>query len=264
MQSYFNYWIAEKSTAHPPKTHYHPDYEVYYLTDGCCRYFIGNKTYRLNTGDLVVIPPGVIHKVIYETETHSRFLFNCTADYVPDSVVNRIDNITYFSPTADTSRQVSAIYRRLADVVSQHDCFRDDSIRCYVMQLLLLMAKTAANAVTKPVSSSFIEKAIGYIHENYMYRLTLSDTAEHCAVSSEHLSRVFKRETGFGFNEYLNLYRLKKAEALLKSGQTKNISQVALLCGFNDSNYFSASYKKAYGIAPSQVYKQIAQEPAYN
>ena len=264
MQSYFNYWFAEKIIAHPPKTHYHPDFEVYYLTEGCCRYFIGNKTYRLNTGDLVVIPPGVIHKVIYETETHSRFLFNCTADYLPNSVLNLIDNFTFFSQTADTSRQVSAIYRRLTDAVNQQDCFREDTIRCIVMALFLLMAKATANADIKPVNSSFIEQAISYIHSNYMYRLTLSDTARHCAVSSEHLSRIFKRETGFGFNEYLNLYRLKKAESLLKSGHAKNISQVALLCGFNDSNYFSVSYKKAYGIAPSQVYKQTEQEPTYD
>lgn len=260
MQSYFRYWIAEKSIAHPPKTHYHPDYEVYYLTGGCCRYFIGNKTYRLNTGDLVVIPPGIIHKVIYESETHSRRLFNCTADYIPNSVLDVIDQIMHFSPTADISRQVAAIYRRISEAVSHPDRFQEDTIRCNTMQLFLLMAKTASDASIAPTSSPFIEQAVTYIHTNYMYRLTLSDTAKHCAVSPEHLSRVFKKETGFGFSEYLNLYRLKKAESLLTGGQIKSISQVALLCGFNDSNYFSVSYKKMYGVAPSQVYMQSKQE----
>ena len=41
-------------------------FSIYFLTDGSCRYFIDNKTYSLSCGDFVVIPPGIIHKVIYE------------------------------------------------------------------------------------------------------------------------------------------------------------------------------------------------------
>ena len=115
----------------------------------------------------------------------------------------------------------------------------------------------------KKIVAFAVENAIDYIRANYMYRLTLSETAKHCAVSPEHLSRVFKKETGFGFNEYLNLYRLKKAESILKSGQGKTIAQVAAACGFNDSNYFSNTYKKMYGISPSKVHQQTEQEADY-
>ena len=101
-----------------------------------------------------------------------------------------------------------------------------------------------------------MENAIYYIQSRYNDRVTLTDTAKHCAVSPEHLSRVFKKETGFGFNEYLNLYRLKKAESMLKNGSKKTVAQVALACGFSDSNYFSAAYKKLHGISPSQVKKR--------
>ena len=97
MRSYFTFQISERAVAHPPQTHYHPDYEVYYLTEGQCRYFIGSKTYQLNQGDIVVIPPGIIHKVIYETPTHSRLLINCTEDYIPPSALERIDQFSYFS-----------------------------------------------------------------------------------------------------------------------------------------------------------------------
>ena len=131
------------------------------------------------------------------------------------------------------------------------------------MELFLLMAKTADAGVPLPTGSSFVAQAVAFIRTNYAEHLTLSAAARHCAVSPEHLSRVFKKETGFGFNEYLNLYRLKKAEALLKSGQDVSVSQVVLLCGFNDSNYFSGIYKKTYGISPSQVKKNANKEADY-
>lgn len=263
MNSYFTFQVADNETAYPPRVHYHPDYEVYYLTDGVCRYFIHNKTYRLTAGDIVVIPPGLIHKVIYESESHSRMLFNCTADYIPPSVRNVIHRLTYFSQRADTANRIDSLYRRIREAYSRPDEFWEDSLRCSAAQLFLLMARASADQTARPIGSPFVENAIDYIRANYMYRLTLSETAKHCAVSPEHLSRVFKKETGFGFNEYLNLYRLKKAESILKSGQGKTIAQVAAACGFNDSNYFSNTYKKMYGISPSKVHQQTEQEAAY-
>ncbi len=67
---------------------------------------------------------------------------------------------------------------------------------------------------------------------------------------------MFKKETGFGFCEYLNLLRLQKAEALLKQSDNLSISLIASECGFNDSNYFSVKFKEMYGISPKKVQKR--------
>ena len=85
-----------------------------------------------------------------------------------------------------------------------------------------------------------------------MREVTLQAVAEECFVSREHLSRIFKKETGFGFNEYLNVYRMQKANAMLAANPKVKVSQVAIQCGFNDSNYFSKQYKRMYGIAPTK------------
>ena len=86
-----------------------------------------------------------------------------------------------------------------------------------------------------------------------MEAVSLRDVAEYCYVSREHLSRIFKKETGFGFSEYLNVYRLKKADAILAENPQSKVSEVALGCGFSDSNYFSKQYKKMFGIAPTKT-----------
>lgn len=255
MESYFKFRIHDGVRAYPPNTHYHEDYEVYHLTEGKCRYFIGSKTYSMNPGDLVLIPPGVIHKVQYETPTHSRHLINCTVDYLPPSAREHLAGISYFPTAPDTVGLFSSLFSRLREADSDRDVFYTDTVRCLGMELFLLLARSAAT-IPDIGSSSFVENAIYYIQSRYTDRVTLTETASHCAVSPEHLSRVFKKETGFGFNEYLNLYRLKKAEAMLKKGTKKTVAQVALACGFSDSNYFSAAYKKLHGISPSQVKKR--------
>ena len=101
--------------------------------------------------------------------------------------------------------------------------------------------------------SPIAEQAGRYIRDHYGEAVTLQDVANCCFVSREHLSRMFKKETGFGFNEYLNIYRLKKANAMLLETPKRKIAEVAALCGFGDSNYFSKQYKKVYGVAPTQT-----------
>lgn len=252
MKTYYRFQAAEDASAFPPKNHYHGDYEVYCLTGGRCRYFIGTKTYSMHPGDTVLIPPGVIHKVIYETSTHSRSLINCTLDYIPPSARTPLEGASFFPGRSESAQALGDLLRKMKDANVASDSFREDTLRCLTMELFLLLARQAEQETPSDVVS-FVEKAVNHIQSRYAHKVTLSETAHYCAVSPEHLSRSFKRETGFHFSEYLNLYRLKKAETMLCAQPGKSISQVAMACGFPDSNYFSAVYKKYHGITPSQT-----------
>ena len=86
-------------------------------------------------------------------------------------------------------------------------------------------------------------------------KLTLSGLAKRFSVSFEHFSRMFKKETGLGFSKYLNSLRLQYAEQLLKSSEKYSITEVAQICGFDDSNYFSKKFKEVYGISPKKLQK---------
>lgn len=261
--SHILFEAVDNRTAILAKSHYHQEVEIYYLTDGSCRYFIDNKTYSLNCGDFVVIPPGIIHKVIYDVPVYSRLLIHCTPDYVPASVLPHLEDIVYFSPTPNLAEQLKNLYSQLRCAYENQNEFSSDTVRLCVNAILLLMAKNPTALPDIHTGSSFVEKAVRYIRSHYAARPTLQETAAYCAVSPEHLSRMFRKETGFGFNEYLNLYRLKKAESLLKSGTCPNIAQVAIQCGFNDSNYFSSCFRKMYGVSPSDLKRQYEKENSY-
>lgn len=246
----FRFATADNRSAFPGQIHYHDTWEVYYLTGGNCRYFIGNATYLLDTGDLVVIPPGVIHNVIYDSSTHSRMLINCSADLIDPSCIPCLEQVIHFSPDPLSAE---SLFEKIRSEYAQQDAYWLPSCHSYLTRLLVLLCRSSASRSRLASGSPFVQDAVRYIHENFAGRLTLTDTARYCAVSPEHLSRVFRRETGFGFNEYVNIYRLKRAESILKSGSYSSVSQVAGLCGFPDSNYFSKVYRKMYGLPPSKV-----------
>ena len=250
--SYFQFSSVSNADYTVSKEHYHDNLEIYMLLEGRCWYFIDNKSYLLSSGDIVIIPQGVIHKVNYETPTHSRILINCDASFVPEAVWEVLGEVPCFPKTDRTDDKIRKIFAVIEKENKKTDEFWRDIIKTKIAELLILIVRESRETAPIVTQSVIVEKAVEYIQKNHQGKLSLEDAAKYCFVSPAHLSRTFKKETGFGFCEYLNIYRLKKADMLLSDGKKHKISEISELCGFEDSNYFSKMYKQMYGISPKK------------
>ena len=85
---------------------------------------------------------------------------------------------------------------------------------------------------------------------------TLRNAAQMYYINEQYLGRLFKQQIGISYHEYLNLQRLEWSAKQLLEESTKNISEIALNCGFQTLAYFNRQFKKHYGISPSQYRKQ--------
>lgn len=83
--------------------------------------------------------------------------------------------------------------------------------------------------------------------------LTVSMVASEMALSERQLHRKLTSVTSIGANEYLRQYRLYQALPQLLAGH--NIAQTAEHCGFNSPSYFSACFKKQFGMTAKQYAK---------
>ncbi|GGH56892.1 hypothetical protein GCM10008014_27990 [Paenibacillus silvae] len=94
-----------------------------------------------------------------------------------------------------------------------------------------------------------LANAISYIEDHYLEPLSLEEIAGHSNVSMRHLNRIFQSYYGTTPISYMHKLRLEKACHLLKYSSLP-ITEVSYECGYNDSNYFTRQFTKAYGRSP--------------
>ena len=232
--------------------HYHSLFEIYYLTSGKCNYFIHNKSFCVEAGDILIIPAGVTHKSQYHDQNYTRLLINCSKYFIPSSIFNSMQDIIYVYRNDDIRPKIDELFSGIEKDYDSPDAFASDSLRANMHSLFILMARNPNQKHMEFLKNDYIEQAVDYMQKNFAGNITLSEIAKMCSVSPEHLSRTFKKETGFGFSEYLTHLRLKKAEYLLKNS-TFSVTDIAYQCGFEDSNYFSVVFKRNFGISPSAM-----------
>ena len=234
--------------------HCHDFFEVYYMEKGSCYYFIDNCSYLVESGDVVLIPTGIVHNTKYSDNNYTRYLINCSKYFIPNSVIEVISDFKYVYHNEKVKLEVANIFSRIKADYEKQDDFSNDSLRSLVNMLFILFARNPNQKVNTVIKNKYVYKTIEYIKANFSSNVSLADAAKMCSVSQEHLSRIFKQETGYGFSEYLMLIRFNHAEYLLKNDDL-SITETANKCGFEDSNYFSYMFKKKHGVSPSEFKK---------
>lgn len=241
---------------HESTHHYHHAFEIYYMKDGICNYFIDNHAYKVVPGDVILIPGDTIHRTNYGGIAHTRYLINCSNEYIAQSVIEKIPTIGYLYRNSRIMKQLDDVFAKIEKEYAQADGLSADALKCYTSELFFLILRNENEHESKRDESSMVTQVLEYMQNNYMNEVKLSVVAKMVSVSAEHLSRVFKQETGFGFKEYLTILRLQKAEIMLINEPGRAVSEVAYACGFNDGNYFSYKFKEAYGVSPTKVRDQ--------
>jgi len=104
--------------------------------------------------------------------------------------------------------------------------------------------------------SKYVMETLRYVSEHYAEPdMGVSQAAERLGISEGHLSHVFKKETGRTLGSYITDYRIHRAMELLKDCRSK-VYEVAEQVGYRDITYFSATFKRAVGVSPSEYQKQ--------
>ena len=163
----------------------------------------------------------------------------------------------------------------------------EDTLRCLMRQLLVLglvnpqahyrleanrwlseIALLLASRFSRPLTaqaprgserwSHRINRVVARIDANYHRRLSLQEIAAAEFVSEAWLSRLFRKEVGVSFMQYITGLRLRKAAEQLTATR-RSVQQSAQQHGFASSRVMSDLFKREHGLTPRQFRQQHPQ-----
>ncbi len=100
-----------------------------------------------------------------------------------------------------------------------------------------------------------IASVVARIDANYQRRLSLQEVAAAEFVSEAWLSRLFRKEVGVSFVQYLTALRLRHAADQLLTTR-KTVQQIAREQGFASTRMMSDLFKRQHGVTPRQYREQ--------
>ncbi len=131
-------------------------------------------------------------------------------------------------------------------------------IREWILNLITILI-SHPDIVLSCSYSPLVKNAIIYTMANYNTPLTAAAVAQHFFVSPNHFMRVFKKEVGKTFGQYVAEYRVKIAKIMLKTNDYK-IYEVGQMVGYPNVKYFNKIFKKYTGHVPTYYTTQTGDD----
>ena len=259
-ESHIRIWYNVQLEGYP--SHHHSAAEVIICMQSNYIVIVNSVHYTLHPGDILIIPPHAIHKLICPTPG-IRFVFLMNLDpYTSFQDYKAMQpmflNAQLISP--ETTRHYESLYNNFAKMIEiyfKNDIFWETDVFALFFKNMSICAKDyfgSQNASIPPaVQKEHYDKfsnLLIYIDEHYADDLNLEDTAAIVGFSKFHFSRLFKQYTNTTFYDYLCKKRITRAQEML--AENFSITTIAYQTGFNTPSAFCRCFKKHTGYTPPE------------
>lgn len=251
--------------------HTHEDFcELVIVLNGSASHIVDDEKFQISKGDVFVIGNNTSHG------------YQDTNDFRICNIMYRLDNL--FPGSYDITRSagfhalfllepyVSKEYKFYSRLKLQQKDF--DKV-CFMVDTMTSEFQDKLDGWRTLLQSSFmtlvvmlsrlydfkqefhkvdiinIAQAISYIEKHYTEEISIRMLAELSHYSERHFIRIFRDTYHATPMNYIISLRIRNSCLLLKD-RNLPISDIALRCGFDNSNYFSRIFKKQLGITPTQ------------
>ncbi len=255
--------------------HGHADFsELVIVMDGTAEHIVENERFVVKKGDVFVMGRDIRHG--YNNAEDFRI---CNIMFRPEALLNgdhdikqyagfhalflleaQINDAQGFSSRLKLSHSDFTELERLTDMAMEEYCADLPGKKTRLMSLfmqIVVMLSRLYDAPAKLREIGGMAEAAAFMENHYMEDITIEQVLEISHYSQRHFIRLFSAAYNTTPQKYLMNIRIRRACALLRETALP-ITEIALRCGFSDSNYFSRAFRKMNGITPSQ-YRNTAE-----
>jgi AraC-like DNA-binding protein len=257
----------EQNFNYPP--HWHNAAELVYVLRSGFTVIVNSRKYELHEKDVLYIPGGDIHEFCAQPSPGERVFINFELSGLsPFGGSERIYALLRSARVISSSdKELNAqVCAQLEQILKQSyseepaaELF--NTARVIDILVFLCRAAPAQDNTCSPKRSSDrsaglakIRKSFDYIEAHYKEDIRLKDVARDAGFSEYYFSRLFKETMEVNFHQYLNEYRVRKAESLL-TNSNYTVSEVAYGVGFSSISTFERLFRSMKGCSPQEFRK---------
>lgn len=249
--------------------HSHNFYEMLFCraSDGV-EYLVGSERYRLQPGDIVIVPPGISHRPMLPEHMHSAYkreiiwvseaMVQMFPLLLPDSRLTMPGNGVVFLRTKGTKWDfLGELFRSGVKEAERGKPEWEGVVLGNTINILAQIARAMTETASVQMQAEkpeLLDKVMGYIESHLHEKITLEDAAKYFYVSVSTITQLFRQKMGTSFYRCVTQRRLIAAKTRI--GQGESLEDVSRAVGFSDYSSFYRAFKKEYGITPRQ-YTQL-------
>lgn len=244
--------------------HWHEEVELLYPLNGEADITVEGQKYKLQKKNVTVVESCKIHSsyaydktsmflCIHFSKEHLQSYFPhitlCQIQCVPDFIDT--ESFTEYYKICELCAELTRLY------ISDASAFRLEA-EGLILQIIARLTRYFSSDAMPNLSSNDlliidrIRKIITYVEQHYQENISLQDAADLLGVTKEYFCRLFRKNMGLSFLQYVNEVRLSHIYSDLQSTDLP-ISAIMEKNGFSNQKLFNRSFKKIYGCTPSAV-----------
>lgn len=234
-------------------SHYHEEMELIFIESGTITALKGADEILLNREDICFFMPGEIHG-FKSAATNNIYVIKL-------NITSYTENIDFWRIRLKNNKISSdnPIYDRIKPLLDEMiKEYKDKktgyefAIRhCKNEIIKVLLRESDYSIIDNNKNLRLLNLINVYFEENFDQQIDLESTAKECHFSKYYFLHKLKELTGMTFTQFLNAFRLEKAENLLRNTNI-SITEIALKCGFSNLRGFNRTFKNNFGTTPSK------------
>jgi len=248
--------------------HYHPQYELIYISRSFGIRFVGDSVSHFSPGDLVLVGPYLPHlwrnDVSYykaeDTDKVETIVLKFMEDFIGEGTFKNpiFSDIDHMLDQAKFGvcfgKSISKkLHKNLIGIVELPPAEQSVKLLDLLYRLSLTVDKNVLSSSDMrqytTEHSHRLDAVLKYISDNYASYITLNDVAEIACMTPNSFCRFFKKMTNKSFTQFLNEVRIRNASRLLAQDNLP-VSDVCYMVGYNSVTNFNRQFKQIMGSTP--------------
>ncbi|SFA98344.1 AraC-type DNA-binding protein [Cohnella sp. OV330] len=239
---------------------------------------IGERSYPLQKGTLLFIPPGVTHSFRQSVDqpisaydlycdpyipipTHVHLSFNPPSDYRPELLTSVAEGFdpTPLSGIASLSQYPELIqtFKQIIRLNRTDIEYKSEIVNSLLYSWLLQWANLKA---AENMPDFRIQRIIDLMEQYPGINPPYEQWLELCKLRKSQFYSLFKKMTGLTPKECFMRIKMERAHSLLQDND-RTVTSIAEQLGFSTIHYFSKQFSKYYGVSPSQLRRSSRLNP---